>query len=165
MNLIIIHFVYISTYEINHESVEETVSEDVQHDLYEIDDSQEMEDNTEIKSCGQEKDNSAQSADSTSHEFQCENCGLAFKDVSALKTHLKTHGTVRRHECGDCKKNFKTRLSLTIHMRSHTGERPYVCEVCIVCLSINTNSFKIPNQTFFIEHFRHAEKRLKRSAL
>lgn len=91
-----------------------------------------MEDDNVVKPIDLDNNKSVPSADSTSHDFQCENCGLAFKDVSALKIHLKTHGIMRRHECGDCKKNFKTRLSLTIHMRSHTGERPYVCEVCLI---------------------------------
>lgn len=108
----------------DHEATEE---DDFQPEIYEVTDSVEIDD--EVLTERQDNNQLLPVPNSSNDDFQCDSCGLAFKGASALKIHMKTHGSSRKHECTDCKKIFKTRLSLTIHMRSHTGERPYVCEV------------------------------------
>ncbi|XP_076458436.1 uncharacterized protein LOC143292132 [Babylonia areolata] len=64
--------------------------------------------------------------------FKCDMCGVGFKEVAVLKTHMLTHSNVRQYKCTfeNCPYAFKTKGSLVRHVRRHTGERPYGCESC-----------------------------------
>uniref|UniRef100_A0A336KBL1 CSON007255 protein n=1 Tax=Culicoides sonorensis TaxID=179676 RepID=A0A336KBL1_CULSO len=53
-------------------------------------------------------------------------CGKSFRDNSAMRKHLHTHGP-RVHVCGECGKSFVESSKLKRHQLVHTGDRPYVC--------------------------------------
>merc|ERR1712013_142973 len=53
-------------------------------------------------------------------------CTKMFRDNSAMRKHLHTHGP-RVHVCAECGKAFVESSKLKRHQLVHTGEKPYVC--------------------------------------
>ncbi|KAL5966994.1 Transcriptional repressor protein YY1 [Taenia solium] len=54
------------------------------------------------------------------------NCGKLFRDNSAMRKHLHTHGP-RVHVCAECGKGFVESSKLKRHQLVHTGEKPFQC--------------------------------------
>ena len=52
-------------------------------------------------------------------------CDKSFKDHSAMRKHLLTHGP-RAHVCAECGKSFLESSKLKRHQLVHTGEKKYV---------------------------------------
>ncbi|CAH8568246.1 unnamed protein product [Schistosoma turkestanicum] len=53
-------------------------------------------------------------------------CGKLFRDNSAMRKHLHTHGP-RVHVCAECGKAFVESSKLKRHQLVHTGEKPFQC--------------------------------------
>jgi len=53
-------------------------------------------------------------------------CTKLFKDNSAMRKHLHTHGP-RVHVCAECGKAFVESSKLKRHQLVHTGEKPFQC--------------------------------------
>uniref|UniRef100_A0A336M093 CSON013829 protein n=1 Tax=Culicoides sonorensis TaxID=179676 RepID=A0A336M093_CULSO len=53
-------------------------------------------------------------------------CSKMFRDNSALRKHLHTHGP-RVHVCAECGKAFVESSKLKRHQLVHTGEKPFQC--------------------------------------
>ncbi|XP_046371412.2 zinc finger protein 62 homolog [Haliotis rufescens] len=64
-------------------------------------------------------------------QLNCTLCGYAFRTVSQVEEHLKTHsGENPIFECNVCKKEFNSHRSLWRHKHSHVDNKPISCEVC-----------------------------------
>lgn len=57
-------------------------------------------------------------------------CATAFRDVSYLKKHIRTHTNERPYTCSLCPMAFEQSDTLKGHLRTHTKERPYQCTLC-----------------------------------
>lgn len=51
-------------------------------------------------------------------------CSKMFRDNSAMRKHLHTHGP-RVHVCAECGKAFVESSKLKRHQLVHTGEKPF----------------------------------------
>lgn len=78
---------------------------------------------------------SAESADTTDFaqfgndkKIACphKGCHKYFRDSSAMRKHLHTHGP-RVHVCAECGKAFVESSKLKRHQLVHTGEKPFQC--------------------------------------
>lgn len=68
------------------------------------------------------------------HDWVCvQGCNKMFRDNSAMRKHLHTHGP-RVHVCAECGKAFVESSKLKRHQLVHTGEKPF--QVCMSCTLI-----------------------------
>ena len=70
------------------------------------------------------------------NELLLQGCNKMFRDNSAMRKHLHTHGP-RVHVCAECGKAFVESSKLKRHQLVHTGEKPFqVMKECVcVCVS------------------------------
>lgn len=68
------------------------------------------------------------SSESSDRNIGCphKGCNKMFRDNSALRKHLHTHGP-RVHVCAECGKAFVESSKLKRHQLVHTGEKPFQC--------------------------------------
>ena len=81
---------------------------------------------------------------------QSENCGKLFRDNSAMRKHLHTHGP-RVQVCAECGKAFVESSKLKRHQLVHTGEKPYQCTFEASCASLS-HYFAYLYSNLFIMH-------------
>ncbi|XP_034179897.2 uncharacterized protein LOC117604177 [Osmia lignaria lignaria] len=67
---------------------------------------------------------------STLRPYMCEKCGQAYKHKHALEVHVGMHNGINPFQCNFCKKCFTQKGALMRHIPMHTGEMPYQCELC-----------------------------------
>uniref|UniRef100_A0A2H1W7Z1 SFRICE_007424 n=1 Tax=Spodoptera frugiperda TaxID=7108 RepID=A0A2H1W7Z1_SPOFR len=75
------------------------------------------------------------SAREITKKYACQECGMAFKTPSQLKTHGLKHTDSRDYYCVECDKSFKSDATLKTHLKTtaiHTSylELPLACEHC-----------------------------------
>lgn len=66
-------------------------------------------------------------------------CGKSFRDNSAMRKHLHTHGP-RVHVCAECGKAFVESSKLKRHQLVHTGEKPFQCNFEVLSVSLSHSS-------------------------
>ena len=67
---------------------------------------------------------------STLRPYMCEKCGQAYKHKHALEVHVGMHNGINPFQCNFCSKCFTQKGALMRHLPMHTGEMPYQCELC-----------------------------------
>ncbi|CAL7937794.1 unnamed protein product [Xylocopa violacea] len=67
---------------------------------------------------------------STLRPYMCEKCGQAYKQKRALEIHVGMHNGINPFQCNFCSKCFTQKGALRRHLPMHTGEMPYQCELC-----------------------------------
>ena len=62
--------------------------------------------------------------------FKCNICLLTFPYSTSLRAHKRTHSDERPYQCRYCDRSFRQQGHLKTHTRLHTGDKPFVCQVC-----------------------------------
>lgn len=63
--------------------------------------------------------------------FVCSTCAKIFITQAELNRHMKVHSLVREHKCTHCENEFKDIGALKFHIRTvHFKERPFYCPSC-----------------------------------
>ena len=69
----------------------------------------------------------------SSKDFSCpyENCLKSFSQAGILNAHLKTHSDEKIYNCNICGLSYKDRSYYLKHLNVHdSGKKPYECEIC-----------------------------------
>jgi len=62
--------------------------------------------------------------------YECKQCGKAFKQRQGLRIHQAIHSVERPYKCEYCSKAFTQHSAIVRHKRTHTSARPYTCRLC-----------------------------------
>lgn len=81
-------------------------------------------------------------------------CTKMFRDNSAMRKHLHTHGP-RVHVCAECGKAFVESSKLKRHQLVHTGEKPFQ-----VGIWTNFTLFRAQIHLWLLLHFKHISSSL-----
>uniref|UniRef100_A0A1Q3G1A8 Putative c2h2-type zn-finger protein n=1 Tax=Culex tarsalis TaxID=7177 RepID=A0A1Q3G1A8_CULTA len=65
-------------------------------------------------------------------DFQCNDCGLAFKNKKSLLLHARTHSEQRSYQCEECDMSFKTSAHLRRHHNNVHRAIKFSCTLCTV---------------------------------
>ncbi|XP_028163020.1 zinc finger protein 530-like isoform X8 [Ostrinia furnacalis] len=60
----------------------------------------------------------------------CDVCDKEFFDGLSLKSHMLTHGNLRRFKCDFCGQQFRWKNNLKDHILVHMGVKQYSCKIC-----------------------------------
>uniref|UniRef100_A0A182NMX5 C2H2-type domain-containing protein n=1 Tax=Anopheles dirus TaxID=7168 RepID=A0A182NMX5_9DIPT len=71
--------------------------------------------------------------ESLKYKYQCDVCGMKFKQNIVLVRHKQRHDGIRPYQCELCDRSFTQKGTLKTHMRRHTDEKPYECGRCGIC--------------------------------
>ncbi|KMZ07399.1 polycomb protein PHO isoform X4 [Drosophila simulans] len=84
--------------------------------------------NTDSTGCGEMNLSEVTVAYTNDKKIACphKGCNKHFRDSSAMRKHLHTHGP-RVHVCAECGKAFVESSKLKRHQLVHTGEKPFQC--------------------------------------
>merc|ERR1719186_1127777 len=66
-------------------------------------------------------------------KFNCQSCGLQFRDSHNLNSHMQSKRCKNRKEayrCPECKKKYLNKTALRKHVGSHTQIKPLKCNIC-----------------------------------
>jgi uncharacterized Zn-finger protein len=61
-------------------------------------------------------------------KFPCQICSKAFKMMSTLKDHMRTHTGDKPYVCSICNRGFSQNTNLKQHLRRHTQIKPFKCD-------------------------------------
>ncbi|XP_065315632.1 zinc finger protein 236-like [Gordionus sp. m RMFG-2023] len=67
---------------------------------------------------------------SVERPYECEYCARAFKKLSHLKEHIRSHTGEKPYTCPTCNKSFASNGILKTHSRMHQGFKSYQCPIC-----------------------------------
>ncbi|XP_003705952.3 uncharacterized protein LOC100877746 isoform X1 [Megachile rotundata] len=68
-------------------------------------------------------------------KYSCSTCGKRWKTATELKTHIKTHSTLRPYMCEKCGQAYKHKHALEVHVGMHNGINPFQCNFCNKCFT------------------------------
>ncbi|XP_018568717.1 zinc finger protein 567-like [Anoplophora glabripennis] len=67
----------------------------------------------------------------TSPPMVCHLCGITYKNLTSLRSHIYYTHSTRKYACKYCDKVFKKAYDLPLHVKKeHTGQRDHTCDIC-----------------------------------